>query len=152
MLLQHEIRHVFFLHSELSGIGGEWQLVHPHKDNNRKKQDCREAQSGESVMVELGCQAEWFWNQLRDSPLGTLVRDFLGEVKRSGKTHPKCEQLLWRQAFEGEASFQPVCFVPCSFTVSASSPACSCGCCHCCCYRCLHPPLTSEPSFFCIPT
>lgn len=55
-------------------------------------------------MVDLGCQAEWFWNQLRDSPLGTLVRDFLGEVKRSGKTHPKCEQLLWRQTFEGEAS------------------------------------------------
>ena len=36
------------------------------------------------VMVNLGCQLDWNWNQLRDMPLGVSVKTFFRRMNREG--------------------------------------------------------------------
>lgn len=47
------------------------------------------------TMVNLGCQLNWIWNQLKGKLLAISSWDFLDEMIWNGKTQPKLGGTLW---------------------------------------------------------
>ena len=47
------------------------------------------------VMINLGCQLDYIWNQWKSKQLATSVRNFLDCVIWGGKRHPKAGPYFW---------------------------------------------------------